>query len=75
MIYKKFNNAIDEVAYGIMKDLKASGYPTYSMPDPVIQGSAGWGQWAATTLANRWSIHIARLPIRICMAIELAPLI
>lgn len=26
MIYKKFNNSIDEVAYGIMKDLKASGY-------------------------------------------------
>lgn len=26
MIYKKFNSSIDEVAYGIMKDLKASGY-------------------------------------------------
>ncbi len=26
MIYKRFNKSIDEVAYGIMKDLKASGY-------------------------------------------------
>lgn len=26
MIYKKFNSSIDEVAYGIIKDLKASGY-------------------------------------------------
>ena len=26
MIYKKYKNSIDEVAYGIMKDLKASGY-------------------------------------------------
>lgn len=26
MIYKRFNQSIDEVAYGIMKDLKASGY-------------------------------------------------
>lgn len=26
MIYKKFNQSIDEVAYSIMKDLKASGY-------------------------------------------------
>ena len=26
MIYKKFSSSIDEVAYGIMKDLKASGY-------------------------------------------------
>lgn len=26
MIYKKFTNSIEEVAYGIIKDLKASGY-------------------------------------------------
>jgi len=26
MIYKKFGSSIDEVAYGIIKDLKASGY-------------------------------------------------
>lgn len=26
MIYKRFNSSIDEVAYGIIKDLKASGY-------------------------------------------------
>jgi predicted nucleotide-binding protein len=26
MIYKKFNNSIEEVAYGITKDLKAAGY-------------------------------------------------
>lgn len=27
MIYKKFGSSIDEVAYSIIKDLKASGYP------------------------------------------------
>ena len=26
MIYKRFTNSIEEVAYSIMKDLKASGY-------------------------------------------------
>ena len=26
MIYKRFNASIDEVAYSIIKDLKASGY-------------------------------------------------